>query len=352
MKNLIAISFALYSFTAFCQVPSDILKSKDSTIIQFNNFLKDVQEIRSETKSAVETIENSVTNTNTQFQNDIQKLKGQVSSLEKEVANLNRIDSIVAEGKKTILSKRYELATKTILPEIIDGVVYVKGLSGFVKIEQKINLTTSPWQDKDIRSGYDKLKDWTPIFGIAGAGIPLLAKDADPKTALITGIGAMVIPQLIAWIGKSSSSKTKSTAEKIKDKVEFLNISRHAYDDLYQRKLEINSIYVSDSTFQKELEAFRDEIKKNPATNDSLMNLRIFKVQDYLTKFTDIQYQIPTYLKWTKDVISKYQTSKEIYDQIKDINTDIDKFLADFFKDFDSLSDIPTEVRRELFMPQ
>jgi hypothetical protein len=349
MKSIFAIIIGFWSYCAYCQTPSDNTQETDVTKLQYTKFLTEVQSIKAETKKAVEIIENSVTSNETRNQNEIQKLKTQVATLEKQVEDLNRIESIVAAGKKSVLSKRYELATRTILPEIIDGVVYVKGLSSFVRIEQKINITTSPWQDEEIRDGYDKLKDWTPAFGIAGAGIPLL-KDADPKTALMTGLGALIIPQIIAWIGKSSSN-TQSTAEKIRNKVEFLNISRHAYDDLYQRKLEITNIYVKDSNFLKELELFKDDIKNKPANSDSVMNLRIFKVQEFLTKFTEIQFQIPTYLSWTKDVISKYKTSTEIYNQIKDLNSDIDKFLADFYTDFAALSDIPTEVRRELFMP-
>lgn len=322
--------------------------SDDSTKLVLDKFLEEVQVIKAETKTAVEKLENSISNA-TATSGDIELLKAKVKNLEGEVKKLKAIDSIVQESKKMLLKKRYDIATGTILNEIKDGVIHVKGLSSFVQIEQDINFATSPWSDKDIRDGYDKLKDWTPVFGVVGAGIPLLDKNSDSKTALLTGIGAMLIPQIISWIGKKSP-KTETTTKKIASKIEFLNISRHAYDDLYQRKLEINDIYVEDSLFLSEIKTFQDELRSGTLT-DSLMNVRIFKVQNYYNKFENIQNQIPKYLTWTKEIIGKYNKPgiEEIYLKLRYLEEGIDAFLIEFNRDFKELSNIPDETLRELF---
>jgi hypothetical protein len=351
MRKPLLILLSALCFASFAEVVDTTKKTEDSLQITYKTFLTEVQSIRAETKQTVTTLASSLDTNTTRTIDRLKKAEAKILSLENDVKTLHQIDSVVAASKKDLHKKRYELATRSILPGMLRGVVFVRRLSQFVAIEQKVNLTTSPWRDKDLRDGFDKLKDCTPLFGIAGAGLPMLNEKTDPKVALLSGIGAMIVPQLIAWIGKAASKKTRITADKIRSKVEFLNISRNAYDDLYQRKLEISKIYQKDSLLQIELEGLKADIEKYPATTDSLMGLRIFEVEEYINKFTVIQNQIPQYLLWTKEIISKYKTYDEIYAQIKIIGTDIDAFLKDYNKDFNTITDIPFEVRKELFMP-
>lgn len=345
MKNVILF----FAFT-YAMIPSANLHAQptsDTSVTKvLENFLQEVQAVRAETKARVEKLEGSISHI-TNSNGEIEILKDKVTKLEDEVQKIKSIDSIINESKSKLIQKKYNLATGLILDEIIDGVIYVRGLSEFVQIEQNINIVTNPWYDKDIRDGYDRLKDWTAAFGIVGGGIPLLNKNSDPKGAIFAGLGAMLVPQIISWIGKKSPA-TQTSASKIKSKVEFLNVSRHAYDDLYQRKLEIREIYKEDSLFLVDLRKFRNELNYGTLT-DSLMNERIFKVQNIYNKFTNIQYQIPKYLYWTKTTISKYKEHQEIYDKIKDIETKINSFLTGFSEDFNELANIPIAIRRELF---
>ncbi|MBS1538469.1 MAG: hypothetical protein JST20_12060 [Bacteroidetes bacterium] len=361
MKHLLLFLFVLSisCLKLYAQTSDSSLTRKDSLKESYKNFLTEVQSIRSETKQTVTTLLSSLDtveiNTNIkmkQVDDRIKQAENKIVSLEKDVRTLQSIDSVNNLSKKQILKKRFELATKTILPGMIRGVTFVTTLTDFIGIEQKIEIETNIWQDVDFRDGYDKIKDWTAIFGIGGAIIPMFANEnINPKTALLTSIGAMIVPQLISWIGKKSQDSVEKVSTKILSKVEFINVSRHAYDDLYQRNLEITKIYEMDTMLLSSLESLKKFIEQNPSITDTLMSFKIFEVQEHLNKFTEIQNQIPKYLLWTKDMISKYKSYDKVYSKINLIENKIEKFLKDYKKAFDTISDIPVEVRKELFMP-
>jgi hypothetical protein len=313
----------------------------DSFSVALKRFTLEITTIRAESDSSLK-----------QYDKRLKELEQSLASatsaqrlkiLEERIRILEARDTLNAQLKRKTLGNRYSLALQA-LDKMIQGVTHVKSLSELVGIEQGINLNTSPWSDSDFRDGWDKLKDYASLIGLLGTGVALKA-DATPQVSLAVGLGAMFIPQGLRLLGVGTDK-----ADTIRQKVEFIDFTRNAYNELQSRSREIQQIYIQDSTFLESLKLLRNQFSDTPSA-DSLISIRIYAIQVALQDYNGIEAQIPKYLQRTLESLLKYKDHPQLASKYTTTEAKIKGFLINYERDYSILTKIPLETRKELFSP-
>jgi hypothetical protein len=139
---------------------------------------------------------------------------------------------------------------KTILSQMTNNIVVLDFTTSFVLVTQGFDLLTNVWDNTDIRTSWDR------FFQIAGgigsglaAGALLLSENEEEKDKIVGGgLSLMLITDAaipLIW-GKGKETKAK-------ENLEFLRISRSAYDDQKRFRNKMQKINDEITTFQSRL---------------------------------------------------------------------------------------------------
>lgn len=127
-----------------------------------------------------------------------------------------------------------------------NGIVVVSGWERSLILYHSLSLSTNPWRKRDIRSRYEKVRDWgSAIGGLVAAGALLLDDDKTKTNTVAAGGTVIGLSQLTAALfGKNVSRAYTET-------IVFLDMTVRAYDDLKAHKARLTKAADENETVLK-----------------------------------------------------------------------------------------------------
>lgn len=327
------------------------LNAQTTEAVKLKNEIKEFRvvynSIEDEHKQQIKNIDDDLLANETAIE-QAKYLSRQIKLLQDRIVKLEEKDQVLLESSSKLLSERYKVGKK-VLESIIKGTAFVTGLSQFTSLEQKINIETSVWTNETFRDNWDKLKEYSSAFGLAGSGAALIAKSS-PETALIAGLIGMIIPELLNKIfGKDETEAINNSFASIKKDIEFINFTRSAYDGLKLRSTEIHEIYEKDSTLLADLRKFGDDYNMDEKS-DSIKSNKLFVLREKIILYENIYEQLPNYLKRLLGTIEQYKEHPDLKEYYKIIKPQIENFRKNYDEIyFPILLSISVEDRRMIF---
>lgn len=285
----------------------------------------------------------------------LDSLKRTMGDSEARLVILERRFKEMEQRDSTILNTQVTAASG-ILSSMLSGATYLKTVIRVTSVALRFSTLANPWSDKLFRSSFDRLKDYTPLFGIVGAGVPLLIKGSDPRIAIGTGIGSMFIPQLIALIAKPIVSKMSPKAVQgiatSFNKVQFLTQTRSAYDFLTQKQAEAKLLYIKDSTFLKDIETTRNSYVALKKPTEEETKAYVFKVKELYLQYSTICNEVPQIFASMLTYMNDPRNSAIFTDQDNnsmELKSEISSFLSGFQTDLTLIERYDANAKYVLF---
>lgn len=248
------------------------------------------------------------------------------ASEETEIRRQAVYDSVLKVNGETVAKLKYledkinvqakndsaiKLGQKQAADAVLDGMVrggtMLTMMTQITSISLNFGVLANPWSDKNFRSIFDRFKDYTPVLGLIGAGTPLLIKGTDPKIAIGTGIGAMLIPQLVSWIAKPITKKigpkaTDAIATSF-NKVQFLAQTRSAYDFLNTKLHEAKDIEAKYKSILAEAQKTQTDFKKISSPTKEQTAEYINKTRELYLSYVNLNGQFPAIFSSMKNFL-------------------------------------------------
>jgi len=156
------------------------------------------------------------------------------------------VDAKYARGAELLSSVHGSTSTVLLITQLLNT-------------ESGINKTTNIWRDEDFRNTYDSIRNWGTVVGtvatVAGGIIAATSDTPEARKAgswtIAGGAGVVGLSQLAGIIWGNESG------DKMKEKAQFIELTRRAYDDLALRVDMVEALEASNAQFQQEVEAFQ-----------------------------------------------------------------------------------------------
>jgi hypothetical protein len=161
---------------------------------------------------------------------------------------------------------------------------------------------SNPWNDEELRNGFDTARDIGLAGGLALTAVGALLPDssADLKKGLMGGgVGLASISGLTGLLFGQEKGNV------IKEKIEFLEFTRNAYDDLTLRRGMIEGYLKSNDDFLARINAFQAEYKAARTDNDK--DMALVKLETVYIEFQAILRQMPEYVQAFRKAVSLFK---------------------------------------------
>ena len=268
-------------------------------------------------------------------------------------------DSTIYLNLKWDLVKQQHLAGGQALDKMKMSSTLIGFMEELTALECEINQMSSLWSDSMLANGWDRVKDYGTFAGLTLAGVYLIEnKNIKPQAG---GIGLCLtgVCQLAGHIWGNNN------ADKLRAKIEFLNYSRRAYDDLKARNRELQLYIQSNKAFTNSLMKLEKEYytpkiisSGNSArladSIDAYQNV-ISDLKTYLGNFEIQLSQVPSYLDGIIAVNENYMeyynnrpATKALYQNILLLNNKANKLKKKYNGEVIKSLAVSRDVRRIL----
>lgn len=343
MRGIIIVALITLNSVGYCQdVPKkdslnliDVFAKAQRQIESLDAALKQTT-IRS--KKTIDSL-SSIANTNVDVNQKVKALTLKIDAIEK-------LERVKKENEKQQLNKRYE-AGRVAISSMKAGAKIINFTQNVLDLEQTIDRTTNIWSDTTFRNGWNKLEDWGTVAGmvfVAGSAV-----SGSNETEKIGGIG---IGAGILGVSKLLGNLFGINEKKLREKMERIDLSVRAYDDLLMRNKQLKFFLASNSSFDNRLTQFEIEyLNAKPEKIPLLMA----KLLDILDDYKLILRQIPDYLDNIKTVSFGYINDKQKFKELpmKDIFGKIvekcDEVKKQYNNDVKPILDISPEITQAIF---
>ena len=168
------------------------------------------------------------------------------TTIDKAQAPESAKDSAKAKAEADKAKADAIAAMEQALTHMGNGIVVVSGWERSLILYHSLNLTTAPWRKRDIRSRYEKIRDWGSAAGGLVAAAALLANGDKSKTNTVAAGGGLIgLSQLTAALFGQKVSRAYT------ENMVFLDMSVRAYDDLKAHKARLTKAADENETVLK-----------------------------------------------------------------------------------------------------
>jgi len=256
--------------------------------------------------------------------------------------------SDLEKQKSERLGAQYSRGT-VIVTRLRDGVTLISFMESLVHLEQSMNATTNIWSDKQLRNSYDRLRDYGTVLGTALGAVAFFTNDGDQKRALGgAGLGLVSVSQL------ASRFFGKEHATRLQKQIEFIQLTRAAYDDLLVRKAHIEAFVKGNEKFEADVITFEAKYLADNATDDAKAK-RVAELAEYLSQYDVVLRQIPELLQEITDVQIKYSDRLDLNPELKKVLETLKGQVASVRERYEAkvkpILDVPAEDRALLRQP-
>jgi hypothetical protein len=218
-------------------------------------------------------------------------LQARVDEIEKQLGS-------ISQQERDKLRERYNLG-REVLSEMSDGVTVISFMHMLVDVEQGLNRVTNLWSDSTFRNWADRVQDWGTIGGALVGTLSLFSDQIgiDDDQTLGFGAATLLVSQAAGTIwGQEAGSK-------VHDKMQILEVSRRAYDDLMIRSATLEEYISANQSLRGQI----DSLRRNYATMDTAA--AIAHVVALLDDFERVLHQIPIYIESIRTAALIYSQS-------------------------------------------
>jgi len=315
-----------------------------------------ISDVFNKTKSQIESLNNALRESNLKSQKVIDSLTARISTVtsvnEKLAALTLKVQTIEkqaqyrVENDKEQLLKRYE-AGKIAISSMRTGAKIINFTQRILDLDQTIERTTNIWSDTTFRNTWNKIEEWGTVVGVVVAASSGLAGDSesDKTSGLAIGIGIFGISKIVGNV-------LGINQKEFREKMERIDLSVRAYDDLIMRNKQLQLYLISNSEFDNRITKF--ELEYINAGHDKVPVL-MAKLLDLLDDYKLILRQIPDYLDNIKTVSFGYVNNKNKYKELpmRDIFESIVRKCEDvkgqYNVDVKPLLDVSPEIAQAIF---
>jgi hypothetical protein len=327
-----AISFGRVSVLAglIAAASSNVAVAEDAPRPMTPSALPD---ITNDLEEKVRAIDEKYTNTLKTQRDAIENLTAEIKALGGTTADRAKADKLIedkvdaltklaaarSEKRAQLVTERYQKGDD-LLGDMMGSAATVMFVAQLLSVEAMLSRSTNLWRDEDFRNGWDVLSDWGMIIGgvvgIVGGVAFAAGKDSDATSAgaatLATGAGVATLSKL------GGSVFGKQNGDALKEKAQFIEFTRRAYDDLSSRIDTVKAVRESAAQFTSELGSFRtkygDPNKFAPKgavslSSDELKQMAINELQVKVQRYAAIVAQVSTLLNAYDVLVKKYEKS-------------------------------------------
>ncbi|MBX2968284.1 MAG: hypothetical protein KF803_02850 [Cyclobacteriaceae bacterium] len=269
-----------------------------------------------------------------------------IEALSNKLIEFEKIQKTKEEYEKQQKEKKFE-AGKAAISSMKSGVKILNFTYDMLDLDQTIELTTNIWSDTTFRNTWNRIEDWGTVAGtlIAVGGALQSDNESDQIGGIAIGAGVIGCSKLLGTLLGINEKKLRKKMEKI-------DLSVRAYDDLNMRNKQLKTFIENNRDFEGRIKDF--EVDYIKAANGD-MSLYLTKLVDLLDEYKSILKQIPTYLDDISSVSVSYINNKEKYKELPMkkifdvILTKCGKLKQDYNKEVKPLLDVSPEIKRLIF---
>ncbi len=305
----------------------------------------------------IQEIEKELSDSLVEFETDLQKSNDNIkkaSSNNQRIKYLTEQVALITEQNETKKEleikrekKRFEAGGQAI-SAMENGVAIINFTQNLLDLEQTIGLSTNLWSDTSLSNVYNKIEDWGEVVGAAIAGISILSQNDEVKgiEGSVVGVGVIAVSQAIGNLFGMNEKK-------IRKKLELIDLSKRAFDDLTIRNSSLIAFLEKNADFVTRLSSFKLEYSNTSSKMTN--NEKLAVLMGYLDEYNYVLKQIPIFLDDIISVGNGYINNKKLYKELpmKDIFSNINKKAEFVKKEYNQkvkpLLDISPKIKKDLF---
>lgn len=206
--------------------------------------------------------------------------------------------------KQQVQIKKIE-AGRAAISSMKSGVKIISFTQRILDLDQTIELSTNIWSDSIFRNTWNKVEDWGTVVGIiiASGGVLSSNEEDTQNGSIAEGLGVVGVSKLLGNL-------LGINEKKFREKMERIDLSVRAYDDLKMRSKQLQLFLSSNIEFEKRVISF--ELEYTQAKPESV-SILMAKLLDLLDDYKLILKQIPDYLDNITTVSVGYVNDPEKY---------------------------------------
>jgi len=196
------------------------------------------------------------------------------------------------------VSSRFN-ASRDALKDMTNGVVIIGFMQEILNLEQDFDRTTNLWADSSFRNFWDDLQRIGSAAGLIIAGCALIANNNQTSGVLTAGVSIAGLSSILGIVFGEDKS------DKLREKAEFIDLTRRAYDDLNIRYFLVQKYVTTNDSLEARLNDFKKVFSKPKNTlNDSLQ--AIAQVKLFYQEYELVLKQIPNLLAEFESMQKQY----------------------------------------------
>ena len=210
------------------------------------------------------------------------------------------------------VTQRFD-AGRDALNDMVNGVVIIGFMQDILNLQQDIDLTTNLWSDSSFGNTWDEIQRFGSGIGLITASAALVADKNQSNAVVTAGVSIAGLSSMLGiLLGEDKS-------DKLREKAEFIDLTRRAYDDLNTRYFLVKSYVSANDSFEIRLRVFKDLYSK-PKQTLADSQQAIAQVKLFYQEYEQVLEQIPNLLgefeSMQKEYIMKNPRMKAIFDDI------------------------------------
>lgn len=314
MKYLVTTLFCL-SIYSFCFAQGDSTQS--SIMSAFLVAEQEIEQINDDLIEEISSSEKIIDSLNSIIADKKVRTENKLAALDKKVKELEKQNEIRKQNEEKKHNRRFE-AGKLAISTMKSGVKILNFTYTMLDLDQTIEQTTNLWADSTFRNFWDKLEDWGTVTGMAIAvGGGALTEEDTKITSMISGLSIAGISKLAGVLGGINEKK-------FRQKMERIDLSVRAYDDLKIRNNQLTLYIKNNLDFKDRIENLE---RSYITAKKEDQGLQMAKLVDMLDEYRNILSQIPNYLDAITSVAEGYINNKDLYKE-----TPMDEIFAKVLK--------------------
>lgn len=335
-SNLFLFVFLFYNVSLIFAQQEDVL-NLPSKVVEYQKIITDLSNKQKELDSLYQDQVNS-------SKLEIEKAKStsdKLSALEGKIKALE----IYNQNKEVLFSEqmqqRYK-AGRDALKDMTNGVVLIGFMQDLLSLEVFIDMTMNLWSDTTFKNFWDDLQRYGSGLGLLASGASIISDKNQINNIAAIGISVAGVSFILG------SLFGEDKGEKLREKAEFIDLTRRAYDDLKIRYYLVQKYVQNNESLEKRLNDFNNEYDKQKTSLGDSVQV-ISQVKLFYQEYEIVLRQIPSLLDEFESMQRQYVMTnpkmKKIFDEILiRVNKVRNKYNDKVF----CILDISTEIKRIL----